>query len=366
MQRRLEFALDGGSNWNPVTADPGSTTENFTSNNTWTTPAYVSTLAFIKGIGGGGAASGRATTNGRGGGGGGGAYAENTNIAVTPGTTHTIVVGIGGIGNSGNGNAGNNSSFTHNNGTVVMRAVGGTNGSNSAANGVGGAGGLAASCIGTTSFNGGTGGTANTTSSGGGGGAAGNLGIGANGSNTAGGVGNGVNPAAGNGGANRSSNGAGLVGNNYGGGGGGSFRTAGSPVGGNGANGFVQVIYTPLPPIVLHLSGNITGTQATTARLTTPGGTFVAGNISEANGVTSDANISGNNYTEDEWCIQAVSTRAANNDVYKFRVTANGIAYGTYTQTPKLTIGSGITGRNYTRLERAINPRGISRGMGSQ
>lgn len=75
---------------------------------TWVAPAGVTSICVV--CVGGGAGN---TSNFNAGGGGGGALAWDNNIAVTAGSSYTIVVGAGGVGSiDPEGNAGGNSSFS--------------------------------------------------------------------------------------------------------------------------------------------------------------------------------------------------------------------------------------------------------------
>ena len=109
--------------------------ETFTSSTTWTCPVGVTSIQVeCWGAGGAGGSASAATSSGNrsGGGGGAGSYVNKT-IAVVPGTTYTITVGVGGIkggttGASGYfGNPGGKSEFSG--GTVTtLTASGGTGG----------------------------------------------------------------------------------------------------------------------------------------------------------------------------------------------------------------------------------------------
>lgn len=98
---------------------------------TWTCPPGITRVAvtMVGGGGGGGAGhSGGGTTNGSSGGAMGG-YVYREIVAVTPGTSYTVVVGAAGVGGTapdGNGTAGGSSSFTADSGTVT--AAGGARG----------------------------------------------------------------------------------------------------------------------------------------------------------------------------------------------------------------------------------------------
>ncbi|MBK8622860.1 MAG: Ig-like domain-containing protein [Saprospiraceae bacterium] len=188
--------------------------------------------------GGGGRGGSRTTGTAGTGGGGGGAYSRRT-VAVTPGQIYVVNVGAGSTSNTAAGGDTWVSPSTVGNAFVLAK------GGNSAANNVttGATGGAAGSGIGDVRFSGGNGGNApSTTSSGGGGSSAG---ISANGTNASGTTG-GVAPLSGGNGANgRTTAGSGTAGSLPGGGGSGAVRgTTGSPAGGSGAHGKVQINLT--------------------------------------------------------------------------------------------------------------------------
>ena len=205
----------------------------------WLCPAGVTSIT-VKCYGGGGG-GGRRTSNGVAGGGGGGAYASKINVAVTPGTIYTVVVGAGGAG-ANPATAGGDSYF--NTASTVM-AKGGSAVANNSATGANG--GQAANCVGDVGsvFSGGTGGTGSGTNAGKGGGGAGTGGAGGNGG-TGSNNGTGTVTGGGNGGNGRTATqGVGVAGSTYGGGGGGAYRTATTSYnGGAGAAGAVIIEWT--------------------------------------------------------------------------------------------------------------------------
>jgi hypothetical protein len=208
---------------------------------TWTVPPGVTSISMVC-IGGGGAAGGRMTVSGTvyyGGGGGGGALAYRNNIAVTPGSTVTINVGIAGTGTrtSTSYSNGGQSNVTVS-GTVVCAAGGGISAITTTSNtGNGGLGGTVS--VG-TGFAGGKGGNGNQVvipGGAGGGGAGGYAGVGglggnvfADGSFVAGGSG-----AGGGGGGGAGGYWPGAAGPGNGGGGGGGTGLLGQ--GSSGAGG---------------------------------------------------------------------------------------------------------------------------------
>lgn len=154
-------------------AQCGTTTIVGTGTTTWVAPAGTTSVTIEAWGGGGGGGSG---TGSRGaGGGGGGAYASST-VAVTAGTTYTVIIGAGGATDANGGP----SSFGM---TTVVAAGGGKgtlSGSASVAQGHG-PGGTVAASTGTIRYAGGNGGGASNNDGGGGGGAGGSAGTGGNG-----------------------------------------------------------------------------------------------------------------------------------------------------------------------------------------
>ena len=206
--------------------------------NSWVCPAAVTTVQ-VESWGAGGAGGGATGANTRGGGGGGGAYKIAT-ITVVPGTTYSIQVGAGVTGTTAAGGNGTASSFDVFVSTIANPGTGGGVGSAGAA-GLGGTGGT---------FNGGNGaaGSAPLAASGGGGGGAGSGGAGGNAAGVvAGAAGLGNGSIGGVGSTSNSNGGAAGGGGNYGGGGGGGRQgnTVATRLGGNSANGFVRLTFTP-------------------------------------------------------------------------------------------------------------------------
>lgn len=223
----------------------GQSTQTYSSNGNFITPAGLTSVKVELYAGGGGGGYGGSSNKRGGGGGGGGGYRLNNTVTVTPGTSYPIVIGTGGSGSTGgNGNNGNNTTFNTN--TVI--AYGGGGGESYANGRTGGTGGVG-------TYNGGDGGTGSSTGSGGGGGAAGNTAGGSDGSISNGGTA-GPGGIAGAGGAGTTSNAAdGSDGNNYGAGGGGGTKNSD---GGNGANGYAVITYT-CPTYALTSAATVTG-----------------------------------------------------------------------------------------------------------
>ncbi len=216
--------------------------QTYNSTSTFTVPAGVTSVT-VEAWGGGGKGGSRTSGSNGYGGGGGGAYARKL-VAVVPLTTYTVTVGTG---SNSNATDGNDSWFINN--TTILAKGGGTVPNNTQAGAAGGAGLVPGGSIGDVAFAGGNGANGVTAISGGGGGAsAGTANVGAPGVLSVGGLG--IN-GGGNGGNGRTlSSGNGVSGTTPGGGGGGALRTAGSPTGGNGADGQVIVTYG-IPEIVV-------------------------------------------------------------------------------------------------------------------
>lgn len=226
-----------------VVGNAQTVSQTYNSSNTFTVPAGVTSIT-VEAWGGGGRGGSRTSGSGGYGGGGGGAYSRRV-LAVSAGQVYTVAVGTGANSTA----AGVDSELINPSSIVVVRAKGGNSVPNNTATGA--TGGAAASCIGDIAFDGGSGANGTAGVNGGGGGAsAGTANAGASGLLSVGGIA--IN-GGGNGGAGRTGfSGNGSPGNTPGGGGGGALRTAGSPSGGNGADGQIIITY-PVPEI------NITG-----------------------------------------------------------------------------------------------------------
>lgn len=197
---------------------------------TWTVPCGINKIT-VEAWGSG--AGGSAGT----GGGGGGAYASTTNLSVTPGTTYTIIVGVG--ASQGSGDDGDYSRFRLISTDIVAAQGGGSGAGNRL-------GGLAINCIGTIKSSGGNGGVSASGNGGaGGGGSAGSLAAGGNGlpnlNNLGGNGGIGGNAGGANGGNGGNGRKDGEDGNYPGGGGG--ERGANGNRSGAGGDGLVKITY---------------------------------------------------------------------------------------------------------------------------
>lgn len=116
-------------------------------------------------------------------------------------------------------------------------------------------------------------------------------------------------------------------------------------------------------PIQLAASSNITASgEATTAQLTAPSGKttddFDAGRMQDDENPADSVDISSDGYTELEWSLQATAL-ASVEQVYQFRVTANGTALDTYTLIPEWTIGSAEGGAGPLRPQDGIGSGGM-------
>lgn len=294
-------------------------TQTFTSSQSWTAPAGV-TSVIVEAWGGGGAGGGATANPAKGGGGAGGQYARRV-VAVTPGNSYPVVVGAGGVGGNGNGPSGGDSSFA---GSVVV-AKGGAGGTG-AANGIAGTG-TTAGGVGDVVYAGGNGSNGSTGGTGGaGGGGAGSGGDGGDASgNTAG---SGTAIGGGNGGAGRTSRGAGNDGVAAGGGGGGGYATNNTDQqGGDGGRG--QVVLTwPDPPSATTTAATglgstgatLNGTVSSNGNLTTVnfdyGPTVAYGSTVSALQSPLPAGASGA-------AVSAALTGLTCNTLYHFRVRAS-------------------------------------------
>jgi hypothetical protein len=106
----------------------------------------------------------------------------------------------------------------------------------------------------------------------------------------------------------------------------------------------IVVYYTTPGAIMLSASANITASgEATTALLTAPSGkttsNFVTGRMQDDENPADTVDITTDNYTELEWCIQATSI-TNDGEIYQFRVTVGGTVLDTYSVDPRMTIGS--------------------------
>ncbi len=90
-------------------------------------------------------------------------------------------------------------------------------------------------------------------------------------------------------------------------------------------------------------SGSLTDGNATTNRLGSGSGSFVAGEISE-DGLVDNLQITASNYTELLYSLTIDSDSVVDNDTLDFRVLRNGATTGlTYTVTPRITIEESTT-----------------------
>lgn len=242
------------------------TTDTYNSSGTWLCPAGVTNVA-VECWGGGGAGGGNTTGADGAGGGGGGAYSASTTIAVTPGNTYTVTVGLGGLAVSNATGGGGGDSWFNTAGTILAKGGAGGGVPIGGAAGIGGTGGALASGIGTTRFSGGTGGNGvnNNNGFGGGGGSsagtASNGTVGGNATTSAGGIA-GIAPAGGgNGGVGGLRTSASQAAGSLPGGGGGGVGEVEPPV--NGAAGKITITYTvAAAPSILTISNPTTAVTA--------------------------------------------------------------------------------------------------------
>ena len=220
----------------------GITNQTFTSSGTFTVPFGVYQVT-VEGWGGGGKGGDGLNIGNVGGGGGGGAYSSKS-IAVVPGNTYTVNVGLGATTVSDGGD----SWFID---TTTFLAKGGTTALNNAS--TGGAGGSVAACIGDITSRGGNGANGSSGNYGGGGGAGAEASenAGVDGTTNLGAIATCIGGNGGNG--YTSSNGDGSPGLTPGGGGGGGRRNGNNGVnqgtGGFGADGKI-IIKWPINPLI--------------------------------------------------------------------------------------------------------------------
>lgn len=308
-------------------------TQTFTADGTFTVPAGVTSIT-VEVWGAGGRGASMSNTTSRGGGGGGGAYARKI-IAVTPGSTHAVKVGLGSTSTS----AGDDSWFGS---TATVLAKGGNSAANNSTAGANG--GTAAASIGDIAYDGGNGATSGSNA-GGGGSSAGRSAAGTHATDNNGATA----PASGGNGGNGRSNSAGngSAGSIPGGGGGGSIgSSSGSRTGGAGANGRVVVNWGLAE---VSVSGNSTliadgATTTSSADFTAFGNvdvtsgtitrTFVISNIAGAlsNLSISGVAISGVN-AADFTVTTAPASSVAPGSSTSFVVTFNPSAIGTRVAT---------------------------------
>jgi hypothetical protein len=106
--------------------------------------------------------------------------------------------------------------------------------------------------------------------------------------------------------------------------------------------------------VIGYNSASLTDGNATTNRLGSGTGSFVAGEISE-DGLVDNLQITASNYTELLYSLTLVSSALSNNDTIDFRVLRNGATTGvTYTVTPRITV-SKTTGDDHTIVVQDIS-----------
>ncbi|SHL77961.1 GEVED domain-containing protein [Flavobacterium xinjiangense] len=208
------------------------TTSTYTASGNWVCPQGVTSVT-VEAWGGGGKGGDSSGGSGASSGGGGGAYAKKNSIAVTPGSTYTVNVGLG--GNYLSTASGGDSYF--NNATTVKAAGGSAPGVNAVS---GALGGLVASSIGDIIYRGGNGGNSPSSNSGAGGGGAGTTGNGGDANLTT--AGTGTTSGGGNGGSGVTSGNGAYNAAIIGGGGGGAKGNG--YAGGDGARGEIRITFT--------------------------------------------------------------------------------------------------------------------------
>ena len=113
----------------------------------------------------------------------------------------------------------------------------------------------------------------------------------------------------------------------------------------------IQLEVTSDAPIIGYNSASLTDGNATTNRLGSGTGSFVAGAISE-DGLVDDFTHTASNYTEHLYSLTIESTAVADADTLDFRVLRNGATTGmTYTVTPRITIEKGAGDSTISKSE---------------
>lgn len=85
-------------------------------------------------------------------------------------------------------------------------------------------------------------------------------------------------------------------------------------------------------------SASLTDAGATTSRLSAGSGSFVAGEIDEADGVITDWRLTANNYSDLLFSITIVAADVSASDTIDFRVLRNGSIFDAYSVTPRITV----------------------------
>lgn len=85
-------------------------------------------------------------------------------------------------------------------------------------------------------------------------------------------------------------------------------------------------------------SASLTDAAATTQRLSAGTGSFIAGEIDEADGIVTDWQLTADNFSELLFSIELVSADLAHGDTLTFRVLRNGAVFNTYSVTPTINV----------------------------
>lgn len=132
-----------------------------------------------------------------------------------------------------------------------------------------------------------------------------------------------------------------------------------------GASVLVRLRATGTPAFQMAASSDITASgENTTAQLTPPSGKttsdFDAGRIGDDENPLDAVDLTADDYSELEWCVQANGAAVSAGQVYQFRVTAAGTALSTYTVTPQWTIASPAVDIGVAAGALAMTGRGVS------
>ena len=104
--------------------------------------------------------------------------------------------------------------------------------------------------------------------------------------------------------------------------------------------------------VIAFNSSNLTDAGATTERLTAVGGGFSAGQVSE-DGLVDTLAVTTNFGTECLFPITVVANDVTNSDTLDFRLLYNGVAFNSYTVTPRINVTKDAPGGGVSRKVKA-------------
>ena len=91
-----------------------------------------------------------------------------------------------------------------------------------------------------------------------------------------------------------------------------------------------------------YTSANLTDAAATTQRLSSGTGAFVAGEIAETDGLLTDWRLTADNFSELLYAVQLQAGDLVAGDAVTFRVLRNGSVFDTYSVTPTVNIANAV------------------------